>query len=1469
MKKLILSFLFLAFAATGYSQTTAAAYNFTALTGTYASISATGTSVPSIVTDDVTTTGIPLGFSFTFCGVPYSTVSVCSNGWLSLSNATSTAVVGRNNTTANATTIGAGMLSAYWDDLDGGLFTSPAGGAYYQTTGSAPNRIFTFEWKEYTTFFGSERMNFQIKLYESSNIIEFWYGAGAITFAGATIGISNSGTDYQTLPNTSATPIPSSTAFTTTISSSPANGQIYRWYGCSVTASASNSGAICAGGTVTLTGVTSGTSYSWAGPGGYSSASLSPVLVSPTAGVYTLSATNGTCTTTATTTVSYLAAAPVPTVTPASATICNGNSVSLNAVVPATPGTILSQNWNSGITPWTVDNTGMTSTSALGPWQTQMSGYVYAGFTTFSSPDASQFVMSNADAGGSGSFTSTKITSPVFSLAGYSSASLSFQHMYTRWATGDVNVNVEISTDGGTTWNVINNYFTGGVSVGTTTAFVTATWPLTAYLGSANCKLRFNYQTTYGFYWALDNVVITGTPTSSTPPTWSPSTHLFTDPAFTVPYVAGTPASTVYIHPTSVSSTTTVNYIATVTGSTCNSYDTAVVTINPGAPAIGGATTLCVGTTTTLTNTATPGTWSTSNTTVATINPTTGVVYGVSPGIDTVYYTLAGGCSSYLVITVDYSSTTTTGTTVACNGGLTSLLSNSSSGGVWSSSNTSIASVSGGLVTTGASGTAIITYMLPNGCFDTTLFTSAPTPAAITGSPNVCYNGGVTTLADATPGGTWTSNNPSVADIAATGVVTGYTAGSATISYTTYPGCFATLNLNLLSNPAAIAGPTEVCEAGSTITITNATPSGSWSIVPSTTATITASGMVSGVNAGTATATYTAANGCYMTTLITVNPLPAPITGTFSVCQMAVTTLSSTSGGGTWTSGAPFNATVSSTSGAVYGVLGGTVPITYTLTTGCKRIVDVTVNQIPAPITGNAFVCVGYTTSLSNSVGGGTWTTSAPSLATVSSAGVVYGLSVGSFNVTYTTGTNGCFVTKPMVVSPVGPPTVTVSPSTGSTVCAGTAVTFNPAITGGGTSPLYVWSVNNVILSGASSYTYVPANGDVVRLWIISNYQCSVPDTASNTVTMTVNPIVTPALSLTTGMGDTVCTPGITTITPLPVNGGIAPSYLWMLNGVPSGSGPFFVYSPTNGDVITATLTSNAPCPTTTTAMATKTLTVSPYVTPVVTINSLLGLTVCEGYPDVFTTAQINGGTNPAYQWYVNGSAVGTGNNYAYPPANGDVVQVTMTSNFPCLTTPTASANMALTVLPITQPVGVITAVPGYIVAPGMYDTFTCTIISGGGIAPLYQWYRNSVPVAGATNNVFITNELITGDSISCEVTNTDQCSGVSVFGNMLITVGYNVGVHNTVLNNSIALVPNPNNGTFRITGALNGIGNGTVDMQVTDMLGKVIRTQQAQLTNGLLDEQLMLGDNVANGVYLLTLRAGEETATLHFSLQR
>ena len=119
--------------------------------------------------------------------------------------------------------------------------------------------------------------------------------------------------------------------------------------------------------------------------------------------------------------------------------------------------------------------------------------------------------------------------------------------------------------------------------------------------------------------------------------------------------------------------------------------------------------------------------------------------------------------------------------------------------------------------------------------------------------------------------------------------------------------------------------------------MTNITTGGSWSSSAATIASVSASGVVRGNAAGTATISYTVTNTCGATPVtraVTVNPLPtvSAITGTSSVAVGANTTLSST--GTTWSSANTAVATVSA-AGVVRGVAAGSATISCSATNTC------------------------------------------------------------------------------------------------------------------------------------------------------------------------------------------------------------------------------------------------------------------------------------------------------------------------------------------------------------------------------------------------------------------------------------------------------------------------------------------------------------------------------------------------------
>ncbi|MBS1528416.1 MAG: hypothetical protein JST19_22405, partial [Bacteroidetes bacterium] len=106
---------------------------------------------------------------------------------------------------------------------------------------------------------------------------------------------------------------------------------------------------------------------------------------------------------------------------------------------------------------------------------------------------------------------------------------------------------------------------------------------------------------------------------------------------------------------------------------------------------------------------------------------------------------------------------------------------------------------------------------------------------------------------------------------------------------------------------------------------------------------------------------------------VTVNPLPAAITGTMSMCTGASTTLADVTGGGTWSSISSGIATAGSSTGVVSGVSSGIATIFYTLPTGCYSTAYVTVNPLPGIISGATTLCAGSSATLSVGPGGGTW----------------------------------------------------------------------------------------------------------------------------------------------------------------------------------------------------------------------------------------------------------------------------------------------------------------------------------------------------------------------------------------------------------------------------------------------------------------------------------------------------------------
>ena len=211
-------------------------------------------------------------------------------------------------------------------------------------------------------------------------------------------------------------------------------------------------------------------------------------------------------------------------------------------------------------------------------------------------------------------------------------------------------------------------------------------------------------------------------------------------------------------------------------------------------------------------------------------------------------------------------------------------------------------------------------------------------------------------------------------------------------------------------------------------------------------------------------------------------------------------------------------------------------------------------------------------------------------------------------------------------------------------VCSGSGTSITLA---GQTGTILNWqsSPDNSAWSDLGSTANPYGTGNLTAMTyfraVVQNSPCTVA--YSTAAQVTVNPVVTPAVSVSANPGTTICAGTAVTFTATPVNGGSTPSYVWKKNSViVGGSGNSYTDSGlANGDTIDCQLTSNAGCAAPTTAIASQLL---------MTVNAApslsvapTNLTVCAGAA-VSWTAAATGSPAPAIQWQVSSNGGGTWN---------------------------------------------------------------------------------------------------------------------------------------------------------------------------------------------------------------------------------
>jgi multisubunit Na+/H+ antiporter MnhE subunit len=382
----------------------------------------------------------------------------------------------------------------------------------------------------------------------------------------------------------------------------------------------------------------------------------------------------------------------------------------------------------------------------------------------------------------------------------------------------------------------------------------------------------------------------------------------------------------------------------------------------------------------------------------------------------------------------------------------------------------------------------------------------------------------------------------------------------------------------------------------------------------------------------------------------------------------------------------------------------------------------------------------------------------------------------GSYSVYVNATDNVGLVAKSNVASvTVNPaPSVLISPGS-ATLDVGQSQTFTSTVTGGTYPFSYQWYLDGSSVSGATSlsWTYSPSASGSHTVYVKVTDSASTPATVqSNSASVTVNG----AFSVTISPSSVTLDVGQSKNFTSTVTGGTSPySYQWYLGGsaISGATSSYYVYTPSSSGSysIYLNVTDSASTPK-----------VAKSNTATVTVNAAFSVSISPtsatldvGQSKTFTSIVTGGTGSHTYQWYLNGTLVGTGSNYTFTPGSPgfhniylnvtDSLSMKAKSN---TATVTVNAAPSVTISPSTWTMDV-----------GQSKLFTSSV-SGGSGPYSYHWYLDGVAFSGATGATWTYTPSAAGshtvyvkvtDSASTPVTATSNTATVTVNGALSVTI--------------------------------------------------------------------------------------------------
>lgn len=141
---------------------------------------------PAVPAGGTATTGVgfPIGFNFVFNSDTFDRIAINNNGWISFGKSSLTPSVNNASTSAytplsSTTTITPSLLRNRIAVVGRDLQAQAGASIRYKVLGASPNQVYVLQWenfKRYGTTGTGDTLNFQLRLYETTNVVEVVFG---------------------------------------------------------------------------------------------------------------------------------------------------------------------------------------------------------------------------------------------------------------------------------------------------------------------------------------------------------------------------------------------------------------------------------------------------------------------------------------------------------------------------------------------------------------------------------------------------------------------------------------------------------------------------------------------------------------------------------------------------------------------------------------------------------------------------------------------------------------------------------------------------------------------------------------------------------------------------------------------------------------------------------------------------------------------------------------------------------------------------------------------------------------------------------------------------------------------------------------------------------------------------------------------------------------------------------------------